>query len=123
MRRFPSLVAVFALLLPTVAFSQGAPPGAVQGGRPGATVPGAPTPGLPRPAPPRDGPATAAPTGTGSIRGRVLTQTGTPLRRAQMTLVSTENTQVRRVTTTDAEGRYQFTELPAGRFTVTATKA
>ena len=30
---------------------------------------------------------------------------------------------MRRVTTTDADGRFEFTELPAGRFTVNATKA
>jgi protocatechuate 3,4-dioxygenase beta subunit len=31
--------------------------------------------------------------------------------------------QTRRVTTTDGEGRYEFVELPAGRFSVSATKA
>jgi hypothetical protein len=35
----------------------------------------------------------------------------------------TDGRQLRRVTTTDAEGRYEFLELPAGRFSVSVTKA
>jgi protocatechuate 3,4-dioxygenase beta subunit len=45
-----------------------------------------------------------------------------PLRRAQVMAIAPEGQQ-RRVTTTDGEGRYEFVELPAGRFTVSATKA
>jgi protocatechuate 3,4-dioxygenase beta subunit len=49
------------------------------------------------------------------------------LRRAQVSLTRVDSAQpgqqLRRVTTTDAEGRYQFAELPAGRFSVTADKA
>jgi protocatechuate 3,4-dioxygenase beta subunit len=45
-----------------------------------------------------------------------------PLRRAQVMAFAAEG-QTRRVTTTDGEGRYEFAELPAGRFTVSATKA
>src|SRR5687767_15811485 len=87
MRRFPvSLAVVLSLGLSSLAFTQGAPSGGVQGG-----LPGAPTPGLPRPgtAPPRDG-AAAPQTGTGKIRGRVLAQGGTPLRRAQLSLTMVE---------------------------------
>jgi len=61
--------------------------------------------------------------GSSRIRGRVVAaETGTPLRRAQVLLVSPE-TQFRRAATTDTEGRFEFTELPAGRFSVTANKS
>jgi len=119
MRRFPvSLAVVLSLGLSSLAFTQGALPGGVQGG-----LPGAPTPGLPRPgtAPPRDG-AVAPQTGTGKIRGRVLAQGSTPLRRAQLSLAMEGGPQFRRAAITDGEGRYEFLELPAGRFTVTAIK-
>src|SRR5688500_17721827 len=119
MRRFPvSLAVVLSLGLSSLAFTQGALPGGVQGG-----LPGAPTPGLPRPgtAPPRDG-AVAPQTGTGKIRGRVLAQGNTPLRRAQLSLAMEGGPQFRRAAITDGEGRYEFVDLPAGRFTVTAIK-
>ena len=106
------------------AFSQGAP-GASQGGLPGAgPLPGglpgqrAPSPALP----PRDR-AQAAQTGTARIAGRVLASpANTPLRRAQIALTAPE-ANIRRLTTTDAEGRYQFDNLPAGRFSLSANKA
>ena len=63
------------------------------------------------------------PTGTAMIRGRVVAgDTGAPLRRAQVRLSSSE---VRggRVAQTDGEGRYEFRELPAGRYTLQASKA
>ena len=44
------------------------------------------------------------------------------MRRATIALSETGG-QLRRATTTDAEGRFEFLELPAGRFSVTATKA
>ena len=72
--------------------------------------------------PPRDPTATTAPaTGTGRLRGRVL-QAGssTPIRLAQVTLSGDQN--VRRMVTTDGEGRYEFTDLPAGVFTVSVAK-
>ena len=86
---------------------------------------GPPTPATaPQPTrvPPRDPTAMTAPaTGTGRLRGRVV-QTGgsTPIRLAQVTLTGDQN--VRRMVTTDADGRYEFTELPAGMFTVSAAK-
>lgn len=62
-------------------------------------------------------------TGTARIRGRVVAaETGTPLRRAQVLLLSPES-QFRRGATTDSEGRFEFTELPAGRFVVSANKS
>lgn len=71
--------------------------------------------------PPRD--AVGAPaTGTARIRGRVTSaENRSPLRRAQVSITSQE-VSVRRMTTTDAEGRYDFADLPAGRFVITASK-
>jgi hypothetical protein len=88
-----------------------------QGGRPGTTS-GAQAPGMPA----RDsrGPAQS---GTSRLRGRVVAaQTGLPLRRAQVTVITPDG-QLRRAATTDGEGRYEFLELSAGRLSVTATKA
>ena len=41
--------------------------------------------------------------------------TTTPLRRAQITLTGEQN--LSRIVTTDGEGRYEISDLPAGRFT------
>jgi Carboxypeptidase regulatory-like domain len=60
-------------------------------------------------------------TGTGRISGRVLTLEGTPLRRAQVRISGAEVAS--KAALTDAEGRYEFRDLPAGRFTLTATKS
>jgi protocatechuate 3,4-dioxygenase beta subunit len=119
MHRIPrTLIAAVALLNCSPVFGQ-ALPGA-QGGPPIAR-PGAPTPGLPTARDPRSGPQT----GTARVSGRVVaTQTGTPLRRAQITLFGLEGqAQTRRTATTDGEGRYEFKDLPAGRFSLAATKA
>ena len=109
------LAATLSLLLSSSGFSQTAP-----GGTP-VTRPGAPTagavPGMPLPN------TGATQTGTARIRGRVVAaRTGAPLRRAQVQGFAAEG-QVRRTTTTDADGRYEFADLPAGRFTVSVTKA
>ena len=73
-------------------------------------------------APPRDG-ASAQPTGTARLRGRVVaTDTGTPLRRAQVRAASSTS-RTTRLTTTDAEGHYEFAGLPAGRYAIHVTKA
>ena len=72
------------------------------------------------PAPARDT-AAAASTGTGRIRGRVVAAgTNAPLHRVQMVLQWSGNAQFRRLTQTDAQGRYEFTELPVGRFSLNA---
>lgn len=65
------------------------------------------------PAQPRD-PRALEVKGTGSISGRVITaDTGVPIRRAVVTL-----TQPRRAVYTDHEGRYTFTELPPGQYSI-----
>jgi Carboxypeptidase regulatory-like domain len=61
-------------------------------------------------------------TGTGRIRGRVVSaEAGTPVRRAQVRISGTDVAS--RTTMTDADGRYEFVDLPDGRFNVTSTKA
>jgi hypothetical protein len=76
-------------------------------------------PGAPQ-TPARD---TKAPkTATGVIKGRVVAAgTGAPLRRARLVL-SAPGLERPLHAATDAQGRYEFTELPAGRYTLTASK-
>ena len=73
--------------------------------------------------PPRDpslGPPPVA-TGTATITGSVLMAGGQPARKVRVTLSGTE---VRggRSTTTDDQGRFSFTALPAGRYNLSANK-
>ena len=77
----------------------------------------------PRPAAPaRDARPTV--TGTAIIRGRVLAaDTGRPLRRARISVSGPELGGEPRQTSTNLEGRYELKDLPAGRFTVTVTRA
>ncbi len=61
-------------------------------------------------------------TGTGRVVGRVVAaETGTAVRRAQVRISG--NDVGARSALTDANGRYEFSELPAGRFTLTAQKS
>jgi protocatechuate 3,4-dioxygenase beta subunit len=61
-------------------------------------------------------------TGTAQIRGRVLAaETGNPIRRAQVRISGPDI--VPKASLTDAEGRFEFRDLPAGRFTINATKS
>ncbi len=72
--------------------------------------------------PARDG-AAEAPTGTARIRGRVLSaDNGTPLRRAQIR-ISAADVRVNRTASTDADGMYEFAELPAGRYNIFVTRS
>ena len=59
---------------------------------------------------------------TAILRGRVVAaDSGQPLRRAQIHIMAMEG-RFPRTTTTDASGRYEFTELPGARYTVMASK-
>jgi hypothetical protein len=60
--------------------------------------------------------------GTASIRGLVTSaDTNSPVRRAQVRATSPE-TRSARLGTTDADGRFELRDLPAGRWTITASK-
>ena len=60
--------------------------------------------------------------GTATVRGHVVAaDSGQPLRRARVRIFSNE-IRVGRVATTDEGGRYEFTELPAGGYTLSADK-
>lgn len=103
-----------------------APPETQAPADPGARRPGVPTGGerqaQPRPRgglPPRD---TVQKTGTARIRGTITAaDTGTPLRRAVVRLSAREMSEGR-TAMTDAQGIYEFTELPAGRYSLFFSK-
>src|SRR5918993_1545352 len=70
----------------------------------------------------RDRPSAApVPAGTGALSGRVVSTEGAPVRRAQVQLAASD-ARVRQMTTSDNEGRFAFTQLPAGRYTLRASK-
>jgi Carboxypeptidase regulatory-like domain len=74
--------------------------------------------------PAAQGPArdTSAAKGTGAIKGKVVdTETGKPMRRVQIGLSSPDLSESRTISTT-AQGVFEFKELPAGRYTLTATR-
>jgi hypothetical protein len=73
--------------------------------------------------PTRAQPARAdAPRGTSVLRGQIVTaDNGSPIRRAQVRVASPDAREAR-VATTDAQGRFEIKELPAGRYTLTASK-
>ena len=113
--RTSGVLAVGILLCPLLAAGQA--PSIPQG----ASLPGPPVPRAPMP--PRDGAAPSEPAGTARIRGRVVAaDTGAPLRRAQVRISAAE-LRVNRSATTDAEGRYEFPDLPAGRYNVTVSRS
>ena len=67
-------------------------------------------------------PGRQAKTGTGRVRGRVVSgDAGTPVRRAQVRISGPDIGT--KTTMTDAQGRYEFRDLPAGRVNVSAIKA
>lgn len=67
-------------------------------------------------------PGEEAPKGTAVIRGYVTSgATGSPIRRAQVRATSMEG-RGGGVTNTDSEGRFEIKDLPAGRFTINASK-
>ena len=71
--------------------------------------------------PPRDN-TQPRPAGTATIRGHVVAaDTGQPLRKAQVRITSGELRE-NRMTSTDADGKYEFKDVIAGRYTVNASK-
>lgn len=106
MHRYPAVIAVCLLALAQIVFGQST-----------QTTPGQPPAGQ---QPPRD--KAAAKSGTASIHGRITAaDTSAGVRRARVSL-ATSNPLETRATTTDLEGRYEFTELPAGTYRVSASK-
>lgn len=87
------------------------------------TSPQSPQPATPQRTPARPlRPGETPPKGSAVIKGSVIAAgTGTPVRRAQVRAASTEGGGG--VTTTDAEGRFEIRDLPAGRYNVMANKA
>ena len=95
-------------------------------------------PGFPAQMPPQGGrppqPNAAAdqPPGTATLRGHVFAaDTGQPLRKAQVRIMQQMDAQTgptmmmpreNRLATTDTQGVYEFKELRAGRYTITANK-
>lgn len=73
--------------------------------------------------PARAAPARAdAPRGTAILKGQIVAaDNGSPIRRAQVRVISPD-VRESRVATTDAQGRFEIRELPAGRYTMTASK-
>jgi uncharacterized protein (DUF2141 family) len=70
----------------------------------------------------RDPTQQTQPVGTGAISGSVILDgAGSPVRRARVTLTGAE-LRGQRTAMTDDQGRFAFTALPAGRFTMTASK-
>ena len=61
------------------------------------------------------------PPGTAVIRGIVTSDTGTPVRRAQVR-ANAGGMPGGRVTSTDSDGRYELRDLPAGRWNVSVSK-
>jgi hypothetical protein len=62
------------------------------------------------------------PTGTAVIRGRVTSDTGTPVRRAQVR-ANISGMPGGRVASTDADGRFELRDLAAGQWTLSAAKS
>ena len=81
-----------------------------------------PQPGNPQRMPARPlRPGETPPKGTAVLKGQVLAASGGPVRRAQVRAMSMEG-RGGGVTSTDAEGRYEIKDLPAGRYSLIATK-
>jgi protocatechuate 3,4-dioxygenase beta subunit len=117
------LVILISAGVQTDLFAQ--PPGGGRGPGARGQGPGGRGPGMPeRPAPPRDA-ATAQPipVGTAVVSGTVVVAgSGQPARRARVTLNASEGGGTR-TATTDDNGRYAFSGLAAGRYSLSASKS
>ena len=96
---------------------------AAQGQTPGSAQPGGQA-SRPAQQPARDTPAqTTAPAQAGRLSGRVLAaDNGRPVKRARVFITAAELPGGRGMLTDDS-GTFDFTELPAGRYTLTASKS
>ncbi len=109
--------------------AQGAP-SSVQAPPPTGGQVGPPAPPRPRPQsprgqgqPPRDSRAPVEREGTGVIRGVVVdAATGQPLPRAQVNLVGRSGRAGGDSARTDAQGAFEFTKLPEGRYTLSVNR-
>src|ERR1700682_964187 len=73
---------------------------------------------------PRDSAPPTARLGTAAVRGRVVdAQDNHQLRRVRLTLTAAGLPPGGLPASTDDQGRYEFTDLPAGRFTLTAQRS
>jgi hypothetical protein len=79
-----------------------------------------PMSGAPQRTPPRD--ATPEKKGTAVIRGKIVNTEGRALRRVQLR-VSGDAIPEGRTASTNGEGRFEIAELPAGRYTLNASRA
>jgi hypothetical protein len=78
--------------------------------------------GLPSQPRPQSPSQTPAPPGTSTLSGHVFAaDTGQPLRKAQVRIFASEIRE-NRMATTNESGLYEFKELRAGRYTITASK-
>lgn len=67
-------------------------------------------------------PPPAAPPGTATLRGHIFAaDTGRPLRKAQVRIFAPDIRE-NRMATTDEQGAYEFKEVRAGRYTISASK-
>ena len=107
----------FAIVIGLSSFAQ------AQATQPGQQVPQTARPSEPQRMPARPlRPGETPPKGTAVLKGQVLAAgSGAPVRRAQVRASSMEG-RGGGVTSTDAEGRYEIKELPAGRYNISATK-
>lgn len=91
--------------------------------QPGGQLPGVPVPGGPG-VPTRDRRPGEPERGTAAIRGQVLAaDTGAPLRRAQIRVMSQTPGGGASMAQTDAQGRFEVVQLAAGRYTVMASRS
>src|SRR2546425_536562 len=58
----------------------------------------------------------------GSVRGRVVSGDGRSLSHAQVRLISQNDFRLQRTASADEDGRFEFADLPAGKFGVIASK-